>query len=307
MQDRIDLGTLDAAWASLPPAFAAAQPTCGMVLGSGWSLALPREEVIARVGYAEITGLGASTVAGHAGELLLLRRRNTMAAIFCGRRHWYEGEGWTPVILPIEILRRMGVRDLLLTNAAGGINPRLHPGDFLLLADQINTVGLNPLQGPMVPGWGPRFPDQSQLYHPEIRKSLLIATRKVDIPMTEGVYAFTSGPAYETPAEIRGYATLGADAVGMSTVPEAIVAHAAGLRVAAISCITNRAAGISGPLLSHQEVLSVSRNVSPQMTRLLDLYLEVLAKPLPKRAADTLRSLTVQDFVSFIALSPTGY
>lgn len=282
MRDRVDLKKLDAAWAALPQEFAASRPVCGMVLGSGWSGVLPWDERIAQIGYDAIPGLGASTVAGHAGELLLLRRKGGTLAVFCGRRHWYEGEGWTPVVIPVEILRRMGVRDILLTNAAGGIHSRLRPGDFLVLRDHLNTLGVNPLQGPLVPGWGPRFPDQSLLYHPETRRALCEAAHKAGILLTEGVYAFTAGPAYETPAEIRGYAALGVDAVGMSTVPEAMVAHAAGLRVTALSCITNLAAGISAPLLSHQDVLAVSQRVAPQMARLMELYLdEGLANPKP--------------------------
>ena len=182
------------------------------------------------------------------------------------------------MILPVELMRRLGVRDVVLTNAAGGINANLHPGNFLLIKDHINTVGLNPLQGPLVAGWGPRFPDQTEVYHAGLRHLLQDAARQTDIPLTEGVYAFTAGPTYETPAEIRSYAAMGADAVGMSTVPEAIVANAAGLRVAAISCISNMAAGISGPHLGHEEVLAETQRATPQMTKLLDAFMKGLAE-----------------------------
>lgn len=273
----IDGAMLDAAFAALPSVFAEARPACGLILGSGWSHALSVDAVVARVSYAAIPGLGSSTIAGHAGELRLLRHNGLHVAAFCGRRHWYEGEGWLPVVLPIDLMRRMGVRDVLLTNAAGGINVNLRPGDFLLLQDHINTVGLNPLQGPAVAGWGPRFPDQSHIYNRDLRRLLRLAAHEAGVELNEGVYAFTAGPTYETPAEIRAYAGMGADAVGMSTVPEAMVGSASGLRVAAVSCITNTAAGISGPHLSHEEVIAETRRVTPLMGRLLDAFLKRLA------------------------------
>lgn len=274
----VNLMMLNMSFGTLPPPFIEAKPTCGFILGSGWSQALSGEGLLARVGYDRIAGLGPGTVAGHAGELRLIRRHGVTAVAFCGRRHWYEGEGWTPVVLPVELMRRLGVRDVLLTNAAGGINPSLCPGNFLLLRDHINTVGINPLQGPVVPGWGPRFPDQSQIYHPALCNLLQAAAQDAGLSLMEGLYAFTAGPTYETPAEIRSYAAMGADAVGMSTVPEAMVANAAGLRVAAVSCISNMAAGISGPPLGHADVLAETRKVLPQMTGLLDAFLKRLAE-----------------------------
>ena len=276
--DRVNIMLLNMSFGALPPLFQNAHPTCGFILGSGWSQAIPDTAVTMRIGYDRIMGLGPNTVAGHAGELRLIQMHGITAVAFCGRRHWYEGEGWTPVILPIELMRRLGVRDVLLTNAAGGINAQLHPGNFLLIKDHINTVGLNPLQGPLVAGWGPRFPDQTEVYNTELRRLLQAAAQETDIPLTEGVYAFTAGPTYETPAEIRSYAAMGADAVGMSTVPEAIVANAAGLRVAAVSCISNMAAGISGPHLGHEEVLAETQRATPQMTRLLDAFMKGLAE-----------------------------
>ncbi len=269
MQDAFDLAA-----AALPPVFFEASPACALILGSGWSQALPSGDILARVSYAAIPGLGASTVAGHAGELLLFQQGASRVAAFCGRRHWYEGEGWTPVVLPLELSRRLGVRDVLLTNAAGSIRPGLMPGDLLLLIDHINTAGVNPLQGPQRPGWGARFPDQTEVYHRDLRTLLHRAAYEADVPLTDGVYAFTAGPCYETPAEIRAYALMGADAVGMSTVPEAMVAHAMGLRVAALSCITNTAAGLSGPHLSHDDVLAETRRAAPTMGRMLEAFLK---------------------------------
>jgi purine-nucleoside phosphorylase len=275
--DRVNLMMLNMSYGALPPLFQEAKPTCGFILGSGWSQAFSSEGLLARVGYDRIIGLGPSTVAGHAGELRLVRRHGVTAVAFCGRRHWYEGEGWTPVIIPVELMRRLGVRQLLLTNAAGGIHPSLSPGNLLLVRDHINTTGLNPLQGPLIPGWGPRFPDQTHVYDPELRGMLQAAAQDAQVPLPEGVYAFTGGPAYETPAEICSYAGMGADAVGMSTVPEAMVAHAAGLRVAALSCISNMAAGISGPSLGHEEVLAATARATPQMADLLDAFMRRIA------------------------------
>lgn len=285
MRNRIDPAALLAAFAALPPAFAAARPACGLILGSGWSQALPAGEILAEISYGQIPGLGASTVTGHTGALRLLRWHGLSVVAFCGRRHWYEGEGWTPVVLPVDLMRRLGVRDVLLTNAAGGVNVDLRPGDFLLLQDHINMIGLNPLQGPLQPGWGARFPDQSQIYSRDLRRLLQGAAHDAGIALVEGIYAFTSGPTYETPAEIRAYAAMGADAVGMSTVPEAMVANAAGLRVAALSCITNMAAGISGPHLSHDEVIAETSRVAPQMKALLEAFLTRCAVNLVPSAA----------------------
>lgn len=270
----------DAASAALPPQCFEQPPACGLILGSGWSQALAADRPLARMPYAEIPGLGASTVVGHTGEMVLFERHGLRIAAFLGRRHWYEGAGWGPVVLPVELMRRMGVKNLLITNAAGGISPSLKPGDLMVLRDHINTVGINPLIGPVQPGWGPRFPDQSQVYSPALLELLRKAAYDTEVPLSEGVYAFTSGPGYETPAEIRAYADMGADAVGMSTVPEATVANAAGLRTAGLSCITNMAAGISGPHLSHDEVLDQTRRTAPVMAALLNAFLARLAASL---------------------------
>jgi purine-nucleoside phosphorylase len=267
----------DLAASSLPGVCFDEVPACGLILGSGWSPSLQTGVVLARVPYASIPGLGSSTVAGHAGEMLLFEKHGLRVAAFCGRRHWYEGAGWEPVVLPVELLRRMGVNNVLITNAAGGINPSLHPGDLMLIRDHINAAGVNPLIGPALPNWGPRFPDQSQIYSDALTGLLKQAAHDVNVLLAEGVYAFVTGPGYETPAEIRAYAGMGADAVGMSTVPEATVANAAGRRIAGLSCITNMAAGISGPHLSHDEVLEQARKKGPVMATLLDAFLARLA------------------------------
>jgi purine-nucleoside phosphorylase len=264
----------DTAAVALPRLCFEKPPVCGLILGSGWSHALTPDAPLLRLSYADIPGLGASTVAGHAGEFLLFDRHGIRIAAFLGRRHWYEGAGWGPVVLPVELLRRMGTRNLLITNASGGIRPTFAPGDLMVIRDHINTAGVTPLAGPVIPGWGPRFPDQSQIYNPRLTDLLRTAARDTGATLSDGIYAFTTGPGYETPAEIRAYAGMGADAVGMSTVPEATVANAAGLRTAGLSCITNMAAGISGPHLSHDEVIAQTRRTLPVMAALVDGFLK---------------------------------
>lgn len=249
-------------------------PDCGLILGSGWSRTLNTDNEILRIPYSEITGLGAGNVVGHAGEMLLFERNDKLVCAFMGRRHWYEGAGWEPVIMPVELMRRMGINRILITNAAGGINPALSPGQLMIIRDHINTCGINPLIGEVIEGWGPRFPDQSRVYAPELVDLLRKASADCDTSLSEGVYAFTTGPGYETPAEIRAYAAMGADAVGMSTVPEATVASAAGIKLAALSCITNMAAGISGPHLSHDEVIKQTEKSAPAMSALVDAFLK---------------------------------
>jgi len=270
----------ETAAAALPDICREPPPDCGMILGSGWSKALAVDAPLLRLPYSEIPGLGASTVVGHAGEFLLFDRHGLRIAAFMGRRHWYEGAGWGPVVMPVELLRRLGTRNLLITNAAGSITPSFTPGDLMIIRDHINTVGISPLIGPVMPGWGPRFPDQSQIYSPALTDLLRKAAHDTGATLGEGVYAFTSGPVYETPAEIRAYAGMGADAVGMSTVPEATVANAAGLRTAGLSCITNMAAGISGPNLSHEGVIEQTRKTLPLMAALLDAFLMHFAQTL---------------------------
>lgn len=266
-----------AAACSLPDLFFERPPCGGLILGSGWSQALARSRALVRVPYRAIPGLGASTVAGHAGELVLLECGGARIAAFCGRRHWYEGVGWDPVIMPVELLRRMGVRHLLLTNAAGAVNPAFQPGDLMLLRDHINTHGLNPLQGPVRPGWGSRFPDQTHVYSPAFSAVIHGCAATLRLPLADGIYGFTAGPCFETPAEIRAYRAWGVDAVGMSTVPEAMLGHAMGMEVAALSCMTNLAAGIGQQPLTHNEVLQVSHAAAPRMARLLDAVLEAIA------------------------------
>lgn len=241
----------------------------GILLGSGWGDALDPDEVVSRKSYTEIPELGASTVQGHAGELVIYCKSGKTIAAFCGRRHFYEGVGWEPVVAPIELLRQMGCETVLLTNAAGGLLDGAKPGDFVILSDHVNLVRANPLVGPHRPEWGARFPDMSEVYSKDLRAKLLDGARALGITAFEGVYAFNYGPAYETPAEIRAYKSLGVDVVGMSTVPEAMVAKAIGMKIAAISLVSNLAAGISPAPLNHAEVVAAGAAAKPKMKALI--------------------------------------
>lgn len=261
---------LDTATAAIPPAWFDFKPDIGVILGSGWGRTILGRPFVDALPFTALPGYGASTVQGHAGEIRLVEIGARRAVVFCGRRHFYEGAGWGPVALPIEILRRLGVRDLLLTNAAGAVNPSLRPGDLLVITDHVNTTGLNPLQGPVLPGWGVRFPDQSEVYSKARVREIKDLAASLGIALSEGIYAFTAGPCFETPAEVRAYHIWKADAVGMSTVPEAIVANAIGMRIAAVSCITNMASGITSQRLSHAEVMESTEAAADKMGRLVE-------------------------------------
>ena len=266
----------DTAAAVLPDLCFERPPDLGIVLGSGWGEALKMDEVLFRLSYADIPGLGASTVPGHAGELIVYLRGGKRIAAWCGRRHFYEGAGWEPVVMPVEILRRMGCASVLLTNASGGINPALRPGDFVIIRDHINIVGFNPLIGAHNPEWGPRFPDMTEVYVKHLAELLHASANKLALRAMDGVYAYTSGPCFETPAEVQAYKAQGADVVGMSTVPEAVFAHACGMRVAGVSLVANLAAGISRHALNHEEVMAAGVAAKPKMGALIDDFIERL-------------------------------
>ena len=267
------LSEFDKSAAYFPDVCFKAPPDLGIMLGSGWGEALKTDEIVFRASYAEIPGLGASTVKGHSGEFLLYRRHGKLVAAWCGRRHYYEGVGWMPVVLPVEMLRRMGCPQILLTNASGGINPALRPGDFVIIRDHINLVNENPLVGAHVPEWGERFPDMSEIYTKHLAELLHASANKLDLRVMDGVYAFNTGPCYETPAEIRAYKAQGADVVGMSTVPEAVFAKACGMKVAGISLVSNLAAGISLRPLNHREVIEAGNAAKPLMRDFIDDFL----------------------------------
>lgn len=256
--------------AFLPPSFSEAPIDCAVILGSGWGEVLAPETVYAKVSYADLPGLGNASVEGHRGEMLLVRLAGRRVLLFSGRRHYYEGCSLQQVVYPIRLLKALGIKRLLITNAAGGINETFHPGDLMVLTDHLNFTGLNPLRGAHDPTWCTRFPDMTHVYDTEWVRLLLDLGGET---MRKGVYVFSPGPSYETPAEIRAYRALGADAVGMSTVPEAIMAHAGGIRVAAISCITNMAAGLHASPLVHEEVLAESTAAQPRMAAVIKAFI----------------------------------
>jgi purine-nucleoside phosphorylase len=252
-------------------AHAPAIPALAVVLGSGFQHAVARIKVESRIPFACIPGFSQTRVHGHAGELIVGRCGNAPVLLLCGRVHYYEGHSLAAVTLAIRVLAELGVRDVLLTNAAGGIARNLRPGDFMVLTDHINWMGANPLRGPVTPGQA-RFVDLTAVYDAGLRSELHRAAKQANIRRREGIYLAVSGPSYETPAEIEAFARLGADAVGMSTVPEAIVARQCGLRVAGLSCITNLAAGRGGGELSHAEVLATGEQVKEKAAQLLENF-----------------------------------
>lgn len=249
--------------------FGDVRPDWALILGSGWSVVLDAFTTVKEIAYTDIPGLGQAGVRGHAGRLHLVSVEGAHGLVFAGRRHVYEGIGFGPIATPIYIAKSLGATSLLLTNAAGGINPDYVPGDLMIIEDHINMMGLNPLVGPHNPFWGPRFPDQSTVYDPGLRDTMHSAAAACGHTLKRGTYLATMGPTYETPAEVRAFHQLGADAVGMSTVPEAMLGNAAGLRVGGISCITNFAAGVSDQPLAHDEVLDVTEQAKPRMAEVL--------------------------------------
>lgn len=252
-------------------------PEIGVVLGSGLGEFAAQVEEKMIIEYADIPHFKKVSVAGHAGRLVLGKVDSVSVAVLQGRYHYYEGYDIADVVFPVRVLAKLGIKSLLLTNAAGGINPELKPGNLMVIRDHINLLGINPLRGTNDERLGPRFPDMSAVYDPEFQDIIATAEEEIGLAAKKGVYLALSGPSYETPAEIRMLAALGADAVGMSTVPEAICARHMGLRVAGISCITNLAAGISKQPLSHQEVTETAERVKGDFIKLLKLVVPRLA------------------------------
>ena len=273
----MDMAILTAAAEAIRNAMPDARPVCGLVLGSGLSDAAGFVEVRGTVSFADIPGLGAAGVKGHAGEIALGSFAGLETIVFAGRRHWYEGEGWEPIAIPIFAMNVLNVRMVTLTNAAGGVAPTLGPGDLMMITDHINMMSANPLIGPHDPRLGPRFPDQSDVYDKQLRQQLADAAVNAGVELHEGVYAGASGPTYETPAEVSAYSSLGASAVGMSTVPEAMLATSMGMRVAGISCIANKAMSPDAQGISHDEVVAAIRAAIPQISSLLQGFWEQMA------------------------------
>jgi len=250
------------------------RPTLAMVLGSGFHHVLSELRVDAQIAYTQVPGFPPVGVSGHAGQLLLGHLGGTPVMVLSGRAHFYEGHSMEVVTFAVRALAAYGIQDLLLTNAAGGVSPSLRAGDFMLLTDHVNLMGTNPLRGAPVPG-RPRFVDLTRVYDRRLAGLLRRAGRACGFKLRSGVYLAVGGPSYETPAEIRAFARLGADAVGMSTVPEAIVARQCGLNVAGLSCITNLAAGRSRLPLSHAEVLETAERVKTLAAQMLRRFAEL--------------------------------
>lgn len=229
-------------------------PEIGVVLGSGLGYLAEEVEQANTILYEQIEGFPLTSVQGHAGKLVLGELGGRKVAFFCGRVHLYEGFSPHEVVFPIRVLRKLGAHTLLLTNASGGINRDFEAGDLMMLTDHINYTCQNPLVGPNLQDFGPRFPDMTHIYSPNLQQVARRVALEHGISLREGVYLATLGPSYETPAEIRFFRTIGADAVGMSTVLEAIAARHAQMQVAAVSCVANLAAGDHHAELTHEEV-----------------------------------------------------
>ncbi|HXG43518.1 MAG TPA: purine-nucleoside phosphorylase [Gemmatimonadales bacterium] len=249
------------------------RPRIAVVFGSGLGGLTARLAAPIRLAYHEVPGLPSPGVAGHRGELLAGSLGGTPVLCQSGRLHGYEGHPPARVVLPVRVFARLGVEVLVVTGAAGAINRTLEPGSLLLLADHLNLAFRSPLAGPALPG-EERFPDLSQPYDPRLRALARAAAREERIPLAEGIYAWVLGPSYETAAEIRMLDRLGADAVGMSTVPEVLAARARGLRVLGFSLITNRATGLSSARLSHEEVLQEAARGGERLGALIERVVE---------------------------------
>lgn len=259
----------------------ALEPAVGVVLGSGLGAFAERLEQSVVLPYAEIPHFPQTHVSGHAGKLYLGTLSGVPIACLGGRVHAYEGHAADRVVFGVRLLEALGCRAALLTNAAGGIRESFAPGDLMLITDHLNLTGQTPLQGPP-PSRGPRFPDMSEAYDPALRRLAREAASELALPLNEGVYAGLLGPSYETPAEVRMLATLGADAVGMSTVLEVIALRQLGLRVGAVSAITNKAAGLSAQALDHAEVQATAERIRCAFVEFLSRWATLVGLELPR-------------------------
>ncbi|HEY4960653.1 MAG TPA: purine-nucleoside phosphorylase [Candidatus Limnocylindrales bacterium] len=263
----------------------ALRPRVALVLGSGLGGFADELENAVRIPYAEIPSFPRSTALGHAGTLVIGTVSGIAVVAMQGRVHLYEGYSVQQVAFPVRVFGRMGVRAVVLTNAAGGINPSYGRGALVVIRDHINLQGGNPLVGANEDRFGPRFPDMTDAYNAEFRKFALDEKGRMGDDIYEGIYAAMLGPSYETPAEIRFLRTIGADLVGMSTVPEVVVARHMGLEVLAISCVTNMAAGMSGEKINHEEVLETGERVRGKFLALLRTVLPRIGQYLDARSA----------------------
>lgn len=251
-------------------------PDIGLILGSGLgSLAESISSPII-IDYKDIPGFPETTVPGHAGRFVIGDYQGKSVIAMQGRFHYYEGNDMEMVVLPVRVMKLLGVKILIVTNAAGGINSNFKPADLMIITDHINFSGINPLRGANLDDMGPRFPDMTEAYDRELIQILVKTGKEQGIDLKQGIYAMMPGPSFETPAEIRMLRTLGADAVGMSTVPEVIAARHAGIKVVGISCITNMAAGILDQPLTHEEVIVNAAKAKSKFIQLLDAFISSL-------------------------------
>ena len=248
-------------------------PAVGIVLGSGLGGLADALDVAAAISFSDLPGWPAATAPGHAGRMLLGRLDGLPVVMLQGRLHVYEGNDPGLVVQPVLLMGRLGARVVVLTNAAGGINPTYAAGTLMLINDHLNLTGRTPLIGPNADALGPRFPDLLNAWSPRLRAALRAAARAEDVDLAEGIYAGLIGPAYETPAEVRMLRTLGADAVGMSTVLEAIAARWAGIEVCGVSLVTNPGSGYTENPLTHEEVLAAAAEAGPRLARVIRRFL----------------------------------
>lgn len=251
-------------------------PKNGIVLGSGLSEFFEQLDNPQVIPFEEVAGMPLTTVEGHHGAFVFGEYEGKKIVVLRGRLHYYEGYTQQEITIPIRIMKLLGVENVILTNAAGGVNLSFSPGTLMLITDHINYSGANPLIGANLENFGPRFPDMSNVYSYELREQLKKLALSNNIFVKEGVYAMYSGPNYETPAEVRFLRTMGADAVGMSTVPEALVARHSGINVIGISCITNMAAGVSSEELDHSKVVTTANRVKKEFIELLRVAISIL-------------------------------
>lgn len=245
------------------------EPEIGLILGSGLGELGEEVENKIYVNYGDIPNFPVSTVAGHKGRFVLGTLMGKKVAVMQGRFHFYEGYKMQEVVFPVWVMKALGINKLIVTNAAGGINTVYTPGDLMIIKDHINYTNLNPLIGPNNEEFGPRFPDMSSAYSKDMIHIIKESAASLDLKLREGVYILLTGPSYETPAEIKALRILGADAVGMSTVPEVVTANHCGMAVAGISCITNMAAGILDQPLNHSEVMETAEKVKVSFSKLI--------------------------------------
>ncbi|MDP4162239.1 MAG: purine-nucleoside phosphorylase [Bacillota bacterium] len=253
-------------------------PQLGLILGSGLGVLADEIENPVKIPYNEIPGFPISTVEGHAGQLVFGLLNGVEVVAMQGRFHYYEGYTFEKVTFPVRVMKEIGVETLIVTNAAGGVNESFEAGDLMIISDHINNMGSNPLIGPNDSRFGVRFPDMSEAYSKELRSMAKEIAGRLNINVKEGVYVGNTGPVYETPAEVRMARIMGGDAVGMSTVPEVIVARHAGMKVLGISCISNMASGILDQPLTHNEVIETTERVKSDFL----LYVKELTAGLAK-------------------------